>query len=42
MKHVVTFSATKVGNRGFKDLDYADDIALPVTHPTDLSTTLTG
>jgi len=40
MEHADGLMGIKVGDFAFKDLDYPDDIALPVSLPTDLPTAL--
>jgi len=42
MDHADGLKGIKVGDLTFKDLDYGDDIALPVSIPTDLPTALAG
>jgi len=38
MEHADGLKGIKVGDLSFKELDYADDIVLPVSLPTDLPT----
>src|ERR1044072_3495628 len=42
MKHTQGLGGVTVGAYTFTDLDYADDIALPVSSPNELSTCLSG
>jgi len=42
MEHADGLKGIKVGDLAFNDLDYADDIVLPVSLPTDLPTALAG
>src|SRR5688572_22944035 len=42
MKHMQSLGGVTVGAYAFTDLDYADDIALPVSSPNELPTCLSG
>src|ERR1051325_4841352 len=42
MEHMQGLGGVTVGACAFTDLDYADDIALPVSSPNELSTCLSG